>query len=307
MGIKELGKLIRPLTRNILISDFAGKKFTLDVSNYMYIYFNSFDSKIIAILKMIELFIHFKKFDVELIFVFDGKAPEEKEEERERRRLTVSDKINIPKKEDFEFLKKISGIIGIKCMESFGEAEMLTSALYDNGLIFGTISRDTDHFVYGVNCMITKVSTVKDTVECIFLSDILDYLKLDFNQFISMCILSGCDYSFRVRGIGIKKAIEMIRKYGTLEKFLEEEKETIEKNKPENFRPLRAYEIFQTKYKIEIDELLPFEQLEINITELVDILKESLFLTEDIDIVITFINNYFKDYISEEYRNEIIL
>lgn len=40
-------------------------------------------------------------------------------------------------------------------------------------------------------------------------------------QFVDLCILCGCDYVPSVRGVGPKKALSGIKKYGTVERFLE--------------------------------------------------------------------------------------
>ena len=41
------------------------------------------------------------------------------------------------------------------------------------------------------------------------------------DEFIDVCILCGCDYADSIRGIGPKKAFEMIKKYGTIEKLVD--------------------------------------------------------------------------------------
>lgn len=40
-------------------------------------------------------------------------------------------------------------------------------------------------------------------------------------QFIDLCILLGCDYCETIRGIGPKKAFELIKTYGDIESVLE--------------------------------------------------------------------------------------
>ena len=38
--------------------------------------------------------------------------------------------------------------------------------------------------------------------------------ELDQDQFVDLCILLGCDYVDKIRGIGPKKAIELVDLYG---------------------------------------------------------------------------------------------
>uniref|UniRef100_A0A0K0D1B5 Flap endonuclease 1 n=1 Tax=Angiostrongylus cantonensis TaxID=6313 RepID=A0A0K0D1B5_ANGCA len=40
-------------------------------------------------------------------------------------------------------------------------------------------------------------------------------------QFVDLCILLGCDYCESIRGIGPKKAFELIKSYGNIESILE--------------------------------------------------------------------------------------
>ena len=43
----------------------------------------------------------------------------------------------------------------------------------------------------------------------------------DFLQFIDLCIMMGCDYCGSIKGIGMKKSIELIKKHKTIDKVLE--------------------------------------------------------------------------------------
>ena len=49
------------------------------------------------------------------------------------------------------------------------------------------------------------------------LSTILETLDITNEQWVDFCILCGCDYSKRVRGMGPKKSIEYIRHYKNIE------------------------------------------------------------------------------------------
>ena len=44
---------------------------------------------------------------------------------------------------------------------------------------------------------------------------------LSMAQFIDLSILLGCDYCDKIRGIGPKSALELIKKHHTIEKILE--------------------------------------------------------------------------------------
>ncbi|XP_022864590.1 flap endonuclease 1 isoform X1 [Olea europaea var. sylvestris] len=52
-------------------------------------------------------------------------------------------------------------------------------------------------------------------------SKVLEELNLTMDQFIDLCILSGCDYCDSIRGIGGQTALKLIRQHGSIEHILE--------------------------------------------------------------------------------------
>ncbi|RWW30181.1 hypothetical protein BHE74_00023129 [Ensete ventricosum] len=52
-------------------------------------------------------------------------------------------------------------------------------------------------------------------------SKVLEELELSMDQFIDLCILSGCDYCDSIKGIGGQTALKLIRQHGCIENILE--------------------------------------------------------------------------------------
>lgn len=75
------------------------------------------------------------------------------------------------------------------------------------------------------------------------LETILSELGLTQEQFIDMCILCGCDYMDTIPGIGPKRALELVRKWGSMEEILENLDESKFKV-PENFPYKEARALF---------------------------------------------------------------
>ena len=79
MGVKSLNTLISSYTSNgekkIHLSKFKGYKLAIDTNVYLYKYLYGKSNHINGIFFMIN---KLKKFDIEPIFIFDGKPPEEK-------------------------------------------------------------------------------------------------------------------------------------------------------------------------------------------------------------------------------------
>lgn len=75
------------------------------------------------------------------------------------------------------------------------------------------------------------------------LSKVLEELELAHSEFIDMCILLGCDYCDSIRGIGPKRAIDLIKQYRNIETIIE----NLDKKKysiPENWPFKEARRLF---------------------------------------------------------------
>ena len=73
---------------------------------------------------------------------------------------------------------------------------------------------------------------------------ILEGLELNKDQFVDLCILLGCDYCEKIRGVGPKGAIKLIQDNKTIENILE----TIDTKKfvvPENWAYQGARQLFK--------------------------------------------------------------
>uniref|UniRef100_A0A453ME36 XPG-I domain-containing protein n=1 Tax=Aegilops tauschii subsp. strangulata TaxID=200361 RepID=A0A453ME36_AEGTS len=50
---------------------------------------------------------------------------------------------------------------------------------------------------------------------------VLEELGLTMDQFIDLCILSGCDYCENIKGIGGQRALKLIRQHGCIEEVVQ--------------------------------------------------------------------------------------
>lgn len=81
------------------------------------------------------------------------------------------------------------------------------------------VSDDIDALAFGAPNLMRFISNKKKR-HIINKQELLNQLDINYEQFIDFCILSGCDYSGKIPGIGPAKAHEIIKKYDTIEKFL---------------------------------------------------------------------------------------
>lgn len=80
-------------------------------------------------------------------------------------------------------------------------------------------------------------------------------IRIDIHfQFIDLCILLGCDYCESIRGIGPKRAIELVSQYKCIEEILK----NIDQSKyivPEDWNYEQARELFKNPEVAEPDSV----------------------------------------------------
>lgn len=98
------------------------------------------------------------------------------------------------------------------------------------GVVYGVATEDMDALTFGSNILLRHMTfseARKMPIHEIHHDKVLKGLELDEDQFIDLCILMGCDYCDTIRGIGPKRAFELITKHKSIEEILK----NIDKNK----------------------------------------------------------------------------
>eukprot|EP00940_MAST-03C_sp_MAST-3C-sp2_P002191 g2191.t1 len=186
------------------------------------------------------------------VYVFDGKPPEMKSGELQKRRAAAKEareKLKEAEKEGdaaaiekfskrttrmssthIDECKKLLKLMGIPIVSAPCEAEAQCAELVKCAKAWATATEDMDVLTFGSTVQlrrltISEAKAKKMPVLSITLSKVLEELQLTHAQFIDLCILMGCDYCSTIRGIGPKSALAGIVKYKTLEKFVQSLKE----------------------------------------------------------------------------------
>ncbi|KAI4342892.1 hypothetical protein MLD38_027457 [Melastoma candidum] len=179
-------------------------------------------------------------------YVFDGQPPELKKQElakRYSRRADATEDLAEAKetgiKEDIEKFskrtvkvtkqhnedcKKLLKLMGVPVIEAPCEAEAQCAALCKLGKVYAVASEDMDSLTFGAPRFLRHLmdpSSRKIPVMEFEISKILEELNLTMDQFIDLCILSGCDYCDSIKGIGGSTALKLIRQHGSIESILE--------------------------------------------------------------------------------------
>ncbi|UYV68977.1 FEN1 [Cordylochernes scorpioides] len=191
------------------------------------------------------------------VYVFDGKPPQMKKGELEKRaerreeaqkqlaeaeEKGVAEDVNKFSRRLVKVTpqhnndcKKLLKYMGVPYIEAPCEAEAQCAALVKAGKVYGTATEDMDGLTFGSNVLLRHMTfseARKMPIKEFTLATILSELKLTQDQavckekdcgfqFIDLCILLGCDYCDSIKGVGPKRAIELITKYGSLDNIVE--------------------------------------------------------------------------------------
>lgn len=115
--------------------------------------------------------------------------------------------------EVMELLKSI----GISFYESQGEAEEMCAFLQKNKIADYILTEDTDSLTFGGDNIIFNT---KNNYCLCKIQNVLDGFELNFNEFVDLCILCGCDYTCSIPKLGPNKALVIIKKYKSIENFI---------------------------------------------------------------------------------------
>jgi flap endonuclease-1 len=254
MGIKNLLKFLseKPnIVKKINLNEYNGKKIAIDISIVIYQIVISIrnsgadltnkNGEITShILGLFNKTINFLEKGIIPIYVFDGKPPELKNKVidiRKQIKLKAIEKLKEAKTEGdrIKFFKRsvtitrkqmnqcreLLKIMGIPYVDAPEEADSQLSYLCRENMVYAVLTEDMDILTFGSPRIIRNLLSNKITPIEIELSTILSNLNLNYDEFIELCILFGCDYCSHIN-IKYNKIYETYIKYKTIEKTIEE-------------------------------------------------------------------------------------
>lgn len=179
------------------------------------------------------------------VYVFDGKPPTmkggelakraERREEAQKQLEKAEEAGNVEEIDKFsrrlvkvtkqhnEEVKKLLSLMGIPYVDAPCEAEAQCAALAKAGRVYGVATEDMDALTFGTPVLLRHMTfseARKMPIKEFHLPKVLEELELSHDEFIDMCILLGCDYCDSIKGIGPKRAIELIRTHKSIEKIV---------------------------------------------------------------------------------------
>lgn len=245
MGIKHLNRFIATrcndsAIRKIHLSELSGKKIAIDASIYLY-RFMSDDRLLEQFYLMLSIFRH---YNIIPIFVFDGVAPQEKQELIKERReikqraeekynklLAIENGADNDEKQDIAIemlrlkrdfvrikdtdIKMVKSLLyqsGASWIHAKGEADVLCAQLIHTGRVYACLSEDMDMFAYGCSRVLRHISLIKHTALLYDLREILHQLGMTMDEFRQVLVLSGTDYN-KDDTTNLKDSMELFHKY----------------------------------------------------------------------------------------------
>lgn len=219
MGVKNFTKFLTKYCPNVRCvvkyADCSGQTWGIDTSLFLHKFCHNVESKKPNphIDGFYKLFYRLNKYNIKPFLVFDGEPSVLKDTTIERRRnvveqqkrrihtdtsasasATVKNLITIS--DDWKpDIIQLCHILNIKYIQADGEADILLSQLCKNGRLNAVLSEDYDMLMYGCTVSLSKFLWPKLELTCINLNDILDTLKITYEQFVKICVCLGTDYN----------------------------------------------------------------------------------------------------------------
>jgi len=126
-------------------------------------------------------------------------------------------------------IKELLQHLGIPYVDAVSEGEAQASFMNSNGTINAVASQDFDSLLFGAKTLIRNLTItgrrklprknvyVDVKPEIIYLDTVLNNLQITRDQLVDIGLLVGTDFNLGIKGIGAKKAYQLIKQYGCLE------------------------------------------------------------------------------------------
>jgi flap endonuclease-1 len=130
--------------------------------------------------------------------------------------------------------KRLLSLMGIPWLEALEDGEAQASYMAAKGDVWAVGSKDYDCLLFGAPILAryltltgreylpSKKTSRRLIPELVNLAENLETLGISREQLVDLALLVGTDFNEGVMGIGPKKGLALIRKYGAAEKFPEE-------------------------------------------------------------------------------------
>jgi flap endonuclease-1 len=195
-------------------------------------------------------------YNMRLVFVFDGRPPDlkrrEVEKRREARQKAEEEYVEAVSRGDYatafskavmtgrltreglDDAKRLLDLLGVPWVQAPSEGEAQAAYMASKGDVWAANSRDYDSLLFGAPRLLryltiggeewlpSKGRARRLEPELIELEALLTELGITRTQLIDLSILVGTDFNEGVKGVGPKTALKLIRWHGSIEELPEE-------------------------------------------------------------------------------------
>ena len=195
--------------------------------------------------------------------------------------------------EEKDLVKEILKAAGFPVLMATGEGEKLCAMMGIEGLVDAVYSKDSD--VIAMGCPVSfgdeagwvynkESGRTEMAVKSIFFKPILGALNMEYETFLDLCIMAGCDFNSNIPQLAVKKAYKLLSEHKNIDELPSgyDEKKKI-------LNHVRCREIFSREKAKDICQT----ELELNMNKKIDevILKQNG-LTEWISELRNYYSNF---------------
>ena len=280
MGVNLTPIIIKTV---LTLDDLRGKSFAVDANNYLYQFLalirmpdgtplqdshGNITSHLAGLMFRSTRLLH--DYDMQLVFVFDGKPPQLKQHEimkrREMRQKATQEWQDALKKGDYatafskavmtsrltqpliEDAKTLLSLLGIPFVQAPSEAEAQSAYMAIKGDVWAASSKDYDSLLFGAPNLLryltisgreflpSKGTSRPLKPELIELNMLLRRYNITREQLVDIALLIGTDFNEGVKGIGPKTALNLIQKHNQIEDLPSDIKSQLE---AQNYQTVR--------------------------------------------------------------------
>ncbi len=244
--IRQIGNI-----EEVAQDEISGQFVAVDASNWLYKYMTtvtrftdtkSYTNKdgyelpnLIGVTQGIKKFV---KYNVNPVFVFDGKPNVLKTGEIQRRKNIRQEAAKKAKNSDnkidkakyksrsqslndkiIETTKELLDRISVPYITAPQAAEAQTAYMAQSSQFYAALTEDYDSLIFGAPITIRQYTTSDNTIEKMNLDNTLHTQNISYDQLIYATILCGTDYNDGVSGIGPKTSIKLVKEHDSISKL----------------------------------------------------------------------------------------
>jgi flap endonuclease-1 len=135
--------------------------------------------------------------------------------------------------------RELVELLGLPAVQAHGEGEAQSAFMAARGDVWAAASKDYDSLLFGAPRVLrfltiggreflpSKGTFRKLEPEVIVAESLLAHLGISHDQLVDLALLVGTDFNDGVKGIGPKKALQLVRRFGRIEDMPEDVKERV--------------------------------------------------------------------------------